>query len=124
MANPNPSPGTRFGAENGNPSGAGKSKGQRAAEIKAAEISAILREKALSELLEKVESEELKPSDLIEPSVLKLFKDSEDRAHGTPKQSLDVESPNGTMTPQPAIDAAKLSDSAMAEILDATTDDG
>ena len=90
MANPNPSPETRFGAENGNPSGKGKSKGQRAAEIKAARISAILRAKALSELLEKYNSGEKKLEDLIDPATLKLFKDSEDRAHGTPKQYTEV----------------------------------
>jgi hypothetical protein len=92
MANPNPSPLTRFGAENGNPSGAGKSKGQRAAEIKAAEISAQLRERALSELLEKVEAGEIKAHELIDANSLRLFKDSEDRAHGTPKQAMDLTS--------------------------------
>lgn len=90
MANPNPSPLTRFGAENGNPSGRGKSKGQRAAEIKSARIAAILRAKALSELLESVQAGEVKASDLITGDNLKLFKDSEDRAHGTPVAHVEA----------------------------------
>lgn len=102
MANPNPSPSTRFGAENGNPINlAGKTAKQREDEYKASEISAALRLKALSVMQEKVDKGELDILDVIDANSLKLFKDSEDRAHGTPKQSMDVESPNGTMTPAP-----------------------
>lgn len=87
MANPNPSPATRFKPGNpGNPGG--KTKGQRKAEIKAAEIAAELRLKALSALLEKIESGEIEARELIDPATLKLFKDSEDRAFGTPDQSI------------------------------------
>ncbi len=118
MANPNPSPETRFGGARGNASGAGKSKGQRKAEIKAAEIAATLRKKALSELLEKVKAGEIKASDLIEPATLKLFKDSEDRAHGTPKQSVDHSSEDGSMSPKAALDMSKLSDEALKEIVE------
>lgn len=95
--NPNPSPDTRFGGANANPSGAGKSKGQRKAEIEAAEKAAILRAKMISELLEKYDSAEMDLSELIDPSVLKLFKDSEDRAHGTAKQSVDHTNSDGSM---------------------------
>ncbi len=97
--NPNPSPSTRFGAENGNPSGAGKTKGQRAAEIRAAEISAKLREKILSELLEQVESDEIRVTELVDANTLKLFKDSEDRAHGTPKSTSEVTGRDGEPIP-------------------------
>lgn len=87
MANPNPSPETRFGAENGNPANlGGKTKEQRENEYKAAQISAQLRAKALSVLLEKVEAGE-NVLDYIDATTLKLFKDSEDRAHGTPQAS-------------------------------------
>lgn len=90
MANPNPSPSTRFGAENGNPINlAGKTSEQRENEYKASQISAALRLKALSVMQEKVEAGELDILELIDPATLKLFKDSEDRAHGTPKQTVD-----------------------------------
>ena len=98
MANPNPSPNTRFGAENGNPSGAGKTSKQRKAEVKAAKIAAILREKMLSEMLEKVNGGET-ALDLLDANALKLFKDSEDRAHGTPKQSVESSGPDGGAIP-------------------------
>lgn len=35
---------------------------------------------------------EITALDLINPATLKLFKDSEDRAHGTPAQAVDVTS--------------------------------
>ena len=87
--NPNPSPETRFQkGKSGNPGG--KKKGQRSAEIEAAAIAANLRLKALSSLQEVIESGEMHPSMLIDANTLKLFKDSEDRAHGTPKQSTEI----------------------------------
>ncbi len=89
MANPNPSPDTRFGAKNGNPSGSGKTKKQKQAETRAAEIAALLREKMLSEMLEKVNAGE-SAFDLMDANSLKLFKDSEDRAHGTPKATTEI----------------------------------
>ena len=90
MANPNPSPETRFGADGGNPNNiGGKTREQRENEYKAAEISAQLRAKALSVMLEKVEAGE-NVLDLIDANTLKLFKDSEDRAHGTPKASTEL----------------------------------
>lgn len=89
--NPNPSPSTRFGAENGNPINlAGKTKEQREAEYEASEIAAKLRLKALSVMLDKVESGEMDPLEIVEPNALRLFKDSEDRAHGTPKQTSEI----------------------------------
>ncbi len=103
MANPNPSPETRFKpGQSGNPGG--KSEGQRAAEIKAAETAALLREKMLSSLQEKVDIGELDILELIDANTLKLFKDSEDRAHGTPKQSVDHTSSDQTMTPVSGLD--------------------
>lgn len=96
MANPNPSPATRFKpGESGNPSG--KSSEHLKAEVRAAEISAKLRAAALSCLQEKVDSGEMTALDAISSDMLRLFRDSEDRAHGTPKQSVehsgDPESP-------------------------------
>lgn len=89
MANPNPSPSTRFGAEDGNPNNiGGKTKAQRESEYKSAEMAALLREKALSVMLERVDGQEIDILDLIDANALKLFKDSEDRAHGTPKATI------------------------------------
>tara|TARA_R110001632_G_scaffold216862_1_gene345260 strand:- start:543 stop:890 length:348 start_codon:yes stop_codon:yes gene_type:complete len=100
--NKDPSPDTRFKAgQSGNPGG--KAKGQREAEIKAAEISALMRLKILSSLQAKFKAEDLTDDDyalLLSAGTLNLFKQSEDRAHGTPKQSVDVESPKGTMSPE------------------------
>jgi len=102
--NPNPSPETRFGAENGNPINlAGKTSAQRENEYKAAEISASLRAQALSLMQEKVAA----GADLLEmidANALKLFKDSEDRAHGTPKQSVDHTTDGQPITPVTGLD--------------------
>jgi hypothetical protein len=53
--------------------------------------------------------------DLARDGFLRLFKDSEDRAHGTPKAAVDHTSSDGSMTPQ-ALDATRLSDAALAEV--------
>lgn len=89
MANPNPSPETRFGGARGNRNPGGKTKEQVKAERAAAHKAAILRDKMLSAIMEKVEAGE----DVLEhlsSDALKLFKDSEDRAHGTPKSTSDT----------------------------------
>lgn len=87
--NPNPSPATRFKpGQSGNPSG--KSSEQLVAENEAARISATLRLAALSCLQEKVNTGELSPDELISSDNLRLFKDSEDRAHGQPDQNVNA----------------------------------
>lgn len=63
-------------------------------EYEAAEMAAKLRHKALTVMLDKVESGE-SIDDLIDANALKLFKDSEDRAHGTPKATSEVSGPDG-----------------------------
>jgi hypothetical protein len=102
MANKDPSPETRFKAgQSGNPGG--KAKGQREAEIKAAEISALMRLKILSSLQEKFKSDRLADEDyelLLSTGTLKLFKDSEDRAFGSPQQHVDNTSKDGSMSPE------------------------
>jgi hypothetical protein len=89
--NPNPSPATRFSP--GNPGG-GKTSEQKRLEYEAAEMAARARHKLLSVITEKLK---LMPdgagadiSDILSSETLRLFKDSEDRAHGTPKQAVDV----------------------------------
>ena len=95
--NPNPSHETRFKpGVSGNPSG--RSSEELIAMNEAAKIAANLRLAALSCLQVKVDAGE----DLLEyldANILSLFKQSEDRAHGTPKQSVDNTSSDGSMTP-------------------------
>ena len=86
--NPNPSPATRFKAGDVN-NPRGKTSETLRAEAQAAEISAKLRAAALIRLMEKVEAGEMDADELITSDNLRLFKDSEDRAHGTPKQSVE-----------------------------------
>ncbi len=86
--NPNPSPETRFKpGQSGNPGG--KTSAHVEAERKSAEIAAFLREKMLSSMQEKVNSGE-DVLDLMDANALKLFKDSEDRAYGTPKSTAEI----------------------------------
>ena len=84
----------------GNPGG--KSKAQRKNELKAAEISAKMRLKTLASMQAMFIDKELGPDDLellLSTGALNLFKQSEDRAHGTPKQYVDSTSSDGSMTP-------------------------
>ena len=95
--NKDPSHETRFKpGVSGNPSG--RSTEELIAMNEAAKISANLRLAALSCLQGKVDAGE----DLLEyldANILNLFKQSEDRAHGTPKQYVDSTSSDGSMTP-------------------------
>lgn len=103
MANPNPSPETRFKpGESGNPSG--RSTEEQKAWSEAAAISAQLKLKALSCLQEKIDAGEIDPLEVIEANTLKLFKDSEDRAHGTPKATTEMSGPDGGAIPVTAVE--------------------
>ena len=95
MANPNPSPETRF-TSSGNP--AGKTAAQRKAEVQAAEIAAQLRLKALIRMQESVDAGEMDAMELAKDGFLRLMKDSEDRAHGTPKATVAGAGENGEHT--------------------------
>lgn len=98
MANPNPSPETRFGGVRANPSGKGKTSAQQLADISAARKAAILRNKILSEVLEKIKNGE-DPTELLSSDVRNIMKDSEDRAHGTPKATTEHSGPDGGEIP-------------------------
>jgi hypothetical protein len=90
---------TQFGAgESGNP--IGKTTKQRDAEIANAEKATLVRGRLLDAVIEATEAGDTASLQFIEAGVLKLLKDAEDRGLGTAVQSLNVESPNGTMTPQ------------------------
>ena len=83
--NPNPSPETRFNVgERANPNG--KTSEQRKLEIENAERATRIAGKLLAALDEA--TVDGAPLDLIDPAVLKLIKDSQDRGLGTPKQSI------------------------------------
>jgi hypothetical protein len=103
MANPNPSPETRF-TSSGNP--AGKTAAQRKAEVQAAEISAQMRLRALIRMQEKLDAGEMDATEVITSDTLRLFKDSEDRAHGTPKATVEGPGENGEHLHKVSSDAA------------------
>lgn len=95
MANPNPSPETRF--QPGNPGG-GKTAEQKLLEYEAAEMSARIRHKLLSVITEKMGDPEAKAdeiADMLNGDLLRLMKDSEDRAHGTPKATSEIHGADG-----------------------------
>lgn len=90
MANPNPNTeGLKPFAkgQSGNPGG--KTSEQRRLEVEAAEMAAKLRHKMLTALTNATADEEA-ALEAIKGDVLRLLKDSEDRAHGTPKASVEV----------------------------------
>ena len=87
---------TQFGAgQKANPQG--KTSDQRKAEIANAEKATIIRGRLLDAVINATEAGAT--IEHIEASILKLVKDAEDRGLGTSVQSLNVESPQGTMTP-------------------------
>ena len=111
--NPNPSPATRFKpGNNANPGG--KSPEHARHERESAAMAAKLRHAALSAMTEKAESG-ADVSEMINSDALKLFKDSEDRAHGTPKQAIEHTGEGGG--PIRSLNVTGLSDAALAEIL-------
>ena len=65
-------------------------------EYEAAEMAARLRHKILSVITEKVEAGE-NAAELLSSDLLRLMKDSEDRAHGTPKATTEVSGIDGGM---------------------------
>jgi len=102
MANPNPSPETRIGAERG-PS-PGKSSEQKTLEYRNAEAAVRIRAKFLSA----AESKLADMSDdqimaILDGNMLTLMKDSETRGLGAPVQPVDHSSTDGSMTPRPTV---------------------
>jgi len=85
--NPNPSPATRFKpGQVANPTG--KTAEQAARDMKTADLASQFRLKVLSKVMEKIEAGE-DPLEVLSKDVRGVLKDSEDRAHGTPKQSVE-----------------------------------
>ena len=101
MANPNPSPSTRFKkGQSGNPSGRSSEELKNLSE--AAKIASALTLKALSSLQEKVNRGETLSDDdlalLLCADTRGMIKEAQDRAHGTPKQAHEHTSPDGSMS--------------------------
>lgn len=102
----NPPLNTRFGAgESANPQG--KTAEQRRLEIANAEMATRIRARLLEAVDRTLHKPEVAPEELdvlavemIDPNVLKLIKDSEDRGLGAPKAAVDHTSSDGSMTPQ------------------------
>jgi len=93
MANPNPSPETRFKpGQVANPTG--KTAEQAARDMKTADLASQFRLKVLSKVMENAEAG-IDPLELLTPDVIRVLKDSEDRAHGTPKATLEGAGDNG-----------------------------
>lgn len=85
--NPNPSPETRFKpGQVANPTG--KTAEQAARDMKTADLASQFRLKVISKVMENAEAG-IDPLELLTPDVIRVLKDSEDRAHGTPKQSVE-----------------------------------
>lgn len=111
MANPNPSPKTRFKpGQSGNPSG--RSAEELRAMNEAAKIAANLTLKALSSLQERIsQGEKLSEADLallLSADTRGMIKEAQDRAHGTPRQAVDHTSSDRSMTPEKPADPAIL----------------
>lgn len=109
----NPPKHTQFGAgESGNPQG--KTAAQRKAEIANAEKATLIRGRLLDAVISATDA----GASLyhIESSILKLVKDAEDRGLGTAVQSVNLESPNGTMTPKPSVDLSGLTDKELKQL--------
>lgn len=98
MANPNPSPETRFKpGQSGNPSG--KSSEQVEREKAASEIASRITLIGVSYVQEKLESGELDVMDILNADMMRFIKEAQDRAHGTPKTSTELSGPNGSAIP-------------------------
>ncbi len=114
MANPNPSPATRFGAGNrANPSG--KTSAQRVTEYQNAETATRIRERLLKAIVAALDEAPDNAAVLahLTPATLKLLKDVEDRAFGAPQQSIAPPAAPGVAS----IDLTEVSSPVLAELV-------
>jgi hypothetical protein len=97
QGNPNPSPETRFGGPRSNPMG--KTKRQKELEYLNGTLATEARHKMLSALVQVLgeKSAEQISEIMSGGDILKLLKDSEDRAFGGPKASVDVSNDDGSL---------------------------
>ncbi len=86
MANPNPSPDTRFKpGQVANPTG--KTAEQAARDMKTADLASQFRLKVLSKVMEKIEAG-ADPIEVLSKDVRGVLEYSENRAHGTPTSTV------------------------------------
>jgi len=93
---------TRIGQPAGPPPG--KTKTQKAIEMENAELAQLAKNRLLRALTAKQaeQSTDEVLASLTGSDILRLIKDAEDRAHGTPRQSVDVSNPDGSLKPHDA----------------------
>ena len=98
MANPNPSPDTRFKpGQSGNP--AGKSKEQVERERKASDLASKITLIGVSYVQEKLESGELDVMDILNADMMRFIQEAQNRAYGTPKSTSEFSGPEGGAIP-------------------------
>lgn len=108
----NPPLHTRFGAGNkANPQG--KTSAHRKAEIRAAELAALVQLEWMESLHNVVTDAQgdVKKLEYINKEMNTLIKNAQDRGFGAPKQPTELTSPDGSMSP-----AAATSDAVLAAI--------
>lgn len=113
--NPNPSPETRFQAgHRANPNG--KTSEQKRVEMENLELALKAKNRFLRALVAK--QEEQSTDEVLDgmsgADILRLIKDAEDRVSGTPKQSVDLSSNDGSMSPK---EPRELTDDELAKIV-------
>jgi hypothetical protein len=91
---------TRFGQPGGN--APGKTAAQKRLEMENASLATQAKNRMLRALvaMQAEQSTEEVLAAMSGADILRLIKDAEDRAHGTPKQAMDLTSSDGTMTPK------------------------
>ena len=126
MANPHPSPKTRFKkGQSGNPGGFSSERKRLLNE--SAEMAARIMHRQL-EALEGMFAEHPEKERIVESinaDIHRLVKDAIDRAEGTARQSVD-HTTNGKDIPASGVDLSKLSNEALSELIaarDAATRD-
>lgn len=99
MPTPSPPANSRFKpGQSGNPGG--KTREQRQAEIRNAQLATELRGQLLDALHTVLEDAKGNPAVILEQldaNTLRLIKDAEDRGLGAPKTSVDLSSPDGSL---------------------------
>lgn len=87
---------------------------RKATEVRGQILDRLIRDMAKKENQDRIYAD---------PSILKLLKDSEDRGLGTPVNSLNIESPDGTMSPIPMDSLSTPALMEIAAVLDAMNND-
>lgn len=99
MGNPNPSPETRFQpGQSGNPGGMTAEQVEKRRQNR--DRAFAIEEKLLAALEKDMTENEAQVLEHVRSDVLRLIHTAIERVDGKPKQSVDLESPQGTMSPK------------------------